>query len=68
MYGLTTICAELGIGERSLFDALPQKLELRVLSVNHSAFSVFTGDEEEVVVVLKFEPADIVDTAQIWFV
>lgn len=31
---------------RSLFDALPQKLERRVLSVNHSSFPVLEGDKE----------------------
>lgn len=53
---------------KSLLDALPKKLERRVLAINRSAFPVFTGNEEQVVVVLKFEPSDIIDAAPVWFV
>ena len=37
---------ETGIAGKSLFDALPQKLKRRILSVNHSSFPVLAGDKE----------------------
>ena len=44
--GWPTTRPETGIAGKSLFDALPQKLKRRILSVNHSPFPVLAGDKE----------------------
>jgi len=51
---------------RSLFDALPKKLESRILSINHASFPVLAGDKKQAIIALKFEPSDILDAAPIW--
>ena len=56
-----------GLAGESLFDALPQKLIRRILSLNHSSFPVLAGDKEKAIIALKFEPSDIVSAAPIWW-
>src|SRR5215472_188692 len=53
-------------GAKSLLDALPQEFIRRTFSVNHSSFPVLAGNKEKVIIVLKFEPSDIIDAAPIW--
>ena len=67
MSGWPTIHPELGVAGKSLLDALPQKLERRILSINHASFPVLAGDKKQTIVALKFEPSDIVDAAPIWW-
>ena len=65
--GYPTTRPEPGLAGESLFDALPQKLIRRILSVNHSSFPVLAGDKEKAIIALKFEPSNIVDAAPIWW-
>jgi hypothetical protein len=65
MSGLATTRPETGLAGRPLFDALPQKLESRILSINHASFPVLAGDKEQPITALEFEPSDIIDAAPV---
>ena len=62
-----TTSPEAGLAGKLLLDALPQQLESRILSVDHSTFPVFAGNKEQAIIALEFEPSDIVDAAPIRF-
>src|ERR1700676_1135477 len=46
-----------------LLDALPEKFIRGILPCDHATFSVFDWNQEETVIPLELEPADVVSTS-----
>ena len=49
-----------------LFDSFPYEFVGCVLAVERASVAVFGGSEDEAIVALKFEPADVVDFGAGW--
>lgn len=50
----------------ALFDSLPYEFIGCGLSVDGASLAVFGGSEQEAIVALKFEPANVLDSSTAW--